>query len=73
MFTEKEKQILNALLEEELNYVINNGDELDEIVSSYSRSLMTILMKMNTRTFGAIKTNRISTFMRGNFASRQLL
>lgn len=71
-FTEKEKQIIKALLEEELNYTLNCGNIQDEVISSYSDSLASILMKMNEEMF-RIPKNRCFDFMRGNLASRQIV
>ncbi|HPM42313.1 MAG TPA: hypothetical protein PLV52_00555 [Candidatus Omnitrophota bacterium] len=71
-FTEKERQIIKALLEEELNYTLNCGNIQDEVISSYSGSLASILMKMNEDAF-KIPKNRCFDFVRGNLASRQLV
>lgn len=72
MFTEKEKQIITALLEEELNYTINYGNARDEVISSYSDSLLTMLMKMRSDA-SRIRKNRVFDFVRGDLASRQLV
>lgn len=71
MFTEKEKQIIKALLEEELNYIINYGDARDEVISNYSGSLVAILMKMNSNA-PRMHRNRIFDFVRGDPAKRRL-
>lgn len=72
LFSEKEKQIINALLEEELNYTLNCSDSNDPVISGYSDSLARMIMKMNEELFRVPK-NRCFDFMRGNLASRQLV
>lgn len=72
IFTEKEKQIINALIEEELNHTISYGDINDAIIASYSDSLARILMKMNEGRPRAPK-NRCFDIVRGDLTSRQLI
>lgn len=70
MFTEKERQIINALIEEELTYAINHGDINDVIIASYSDTLAKILMKMNEGEPRAPK-NRCFDFVRDSSGVRQ--
>lgn len=72
LITEKEKRIINALIEEELNHTINHGDMNDAIIASYSDSLAKILMKISEDAFRVPK-NRCFDLVRVDLASRQLV
>jgi hypothetical protein len=47
MFTEKERLILKALLEEELDAILSNARERDDLFSKYLFSLTRILSKID--------------------------
>ena len=72
IFTEKERQIINALLEEELNYTMNHDEEDNGVIASYSGSLASILMKLNERV-SSMPKNRCFDFMSRKLAARQLV
>ena len=72
VFTEKEKRIINALLEEELNHIFTSAEANSGVMASYSGSLTSIMVKLNDRSFRMPK-NRISDYMSRQLAARQLV
>ena len=71
VFTEKERQIINALLEEEIDCTVRYGKSIDEVITNYSQSLESILKKVNEKAFRA-PMNRYASFMSRRFADKQL-
>jgi hypothetical protein len=72
VLTEKEKRVMNALLEEELNYILTSAEANNGVMASYSGVLTSIMVKLNERSFRMPK-NRISDYMSRQLASRQLV
>lgn len=72
ILTDKERQIINALIEEELNCTINCNDASDGVIASYSNSLATILMKLNEKSF-RMPENKCFYFVSRELTSRQLV
>ena len=71
LLTEKEKRIVNALLEEELNCTMDCGAAKDETIEAYSKSLTTILMKLNEKSFRTPQ-NKCFYFVSREVGGRQL-
>jgi hypothetical protein len=46
MFTDKEADILKALVEEEVTYLLDNEDGYDPLLAEYYSTLMRILLKL---------------------------
>ena len=72
VLTEKEKRIINALLEEELNYIFTSAEANNGVMASYSNSLTSIMVKLSDRSFRMPK-NRIADYMSRQLAARQLV
>lgn len=71
VFTEKEKLIINALLEEELDCAMHYGNSSDSLIESYSQSLSTIMRKLNEKSFRTPK-NKCFYFVSREHTTRQL-
>lgn len=54
MFSEKEKSIMRALIEDEMEHIISHGKNRDALLSRYCSSLTTMLSKLEIENSGML-------------------
>ena len=70
MFTEKEKIIMQALLEDEIKTISDQQDSNDTVFAQYSNTLAKILLKMKLNDCDNLD-NECYNIINREFASRQ--
>ncbi len=72
VLTEKERRIVNALIEEELGCTMQCAEAKDSAIENYSHSLATIMRKLNEKSFRT-PHNKCFYFINREMTSQQFL